>query len=119
MIEVPHDHDRPAGFACDMTALAPERRAAHQELSWRLFGSLVKEMRELLNGYAFCFGAEHYTLLAEFIAGERLCCPFLTFRLEVAPEHGPLWLELTAHSDVKAFLWRELSHALAAHCPLQ
>ena len=41
----------------------------------------------LPEGYAFCLPVEPNTLrkTVEFISLERLCCPFLSFALEVEP----------------------------------
>ena len=97
-------------FYCDMTALTPDQRTAHQELIGQLFGTLVQETRELPNGYAYRFDNQHYLLLATFISNEQLCCPFLTFDLTVTPHREPVWLELTAPGDVKPFLRAELGH---------
>jgi hypothetical protein len=94
-------------FYCDLTALSPIERAAHQERIAQLFGTLARETRELPDGFAYRLDGEHYPLLATFIADERRCCPFLAFRLEVAPEQGPLWLQITAQGDVKPFLVEE------------
>jgi hypothetical protein len=102
-------------FYCDMLALSPTERQAHQELIGRLFGSLLLETRELEDGYAYRFEGQHYQLVAEFIVHERLCCPFLTFVLTVAPGQGPVWLQLTAPGDVKPFLTEELGHYIAGH----
>jgi hypothetical protein len=110
MSDTPNTNATPPLFSCDMTALSPEERAAHQERSARLFGSLVRETRELADGFAYRFDGEQYPLLAAFIADERECCPFLSFRLEITPEQGPLWLQLTAQGDVKPFLLEELGH---------
>ena len=100
-------------FYCDMLALTPSERQAHQALIGRLFGSLLLETRELADGYAYGFEGEHYQLVAEFITHERLCCPFLTFGLTVAPHRGPVWLQLTAPGDVKPFLTEELGQYVA------
>jgi len=102
-------------FYCDMSSLSPEQRTVHQELIGQLFGSLARETRELPDGYAYRFDNEHYPLLATFITNEQLCCPFLAFRLDVAPERGPVWLQLTAQGDVKPFLREELGHYGASH----
>lgn len=104
-------------FFCNMTALSPEERTTHQQHITQLFGSLVRETLELADGFAYRFDGEHYPLLATFITDERKCCPFLTFRLEVAPERGPVWLQLTATGDVKPFLVEELGHYGATHWP--
>ena len=108
MTQAQHNDDSPFLFYCDMAALSPEERAAHVEVVTRLFGSLVQETRELDDGYAFRFDGEDYSLLADFITNERLCCPFLSFKLDVAPYAGPIWLHLTAKGGVKSFLREEI-----------
>jgi|HigsolmetaAR201D_1030396.scaffolds.fasta_scaffold25274_1 hypothetical protein len=94
-------------FYCDMTALSPQERASHQERLALLFGQLVREKKELANGFAFRFEGQEYTQLAEFIRFERKCCPFLSFELELAPHNGPVWLHLTGLGDIKPFLEAE------------
>jgi hypothetical protein len=49
---------------------------------------------------------------AEFIANERLCCPFFGFAVEVGPEGGALWLRLTGREGIKPFIQAELGEAL-------
>ena len=101
-------------FYCNMLALSPAQRTAHQELIARLFGSLAQETHELSDGYAYRFHGEHYPLVAEFITNERFCCPFLSFGLTVAAHNGPLWLQITAEGDVKPFLREELGHPVTS-----
>ena len=100
-------------FACDMTAIAPEKRDAHLSTLEGLF-RLVKEVRELPNGYSFRFPNESEVLLgmAEFIALERLCCPFFGFNVEVEPEGGAAWLSLTGREGVKPFIMAEIGEHL-------
>jgi len=97
-----------AFFYCDMLALSPAERQAHQALIGRLFGGLLQETRELPDGYGYRFDNEHFPLLATFITNEQLCCPFLTFELAVSPHRGPVWLKLTAPGGAKPFLREEL-----------
>ena len=99
-------------FACDMTAIAAEQRGAHHALIRRLMTEAVEDVSELPDGLAFRFAASEYEPVTEFIARERLCCPFLTFRLEVSPEHGPLLLHLTGAEGVKDFIRAELGLTL-------
>ncbi len=80
------------------------------ELITRLIGRLVQETHELPDGFAYRFDGKHYALLADFITNERRCCPFLFFKLDVAPYQGPTWLHLTAKGDVKPFLREEIGH---------
>ncbi len=95
--------------ACDMTAIAPEQRAFHQARAEHLWFEAAQEIRELPDGYAFRFTADEYSTITEFIANERLCCPFFTFGLEVGSERGPIWLRLTGREGVKEFLRTELN----------
>lgn len=80
-------------FACDMSAIEMERRGEHMATIGELFRA-VEEMRELPNGYGFMLANEPDVLLrvAQFIALEKLCCPFFGFALEVEPEGGSVWL---------------------------
>ena len=98
-------------FACDMTAIPAERRGAHHALIRRLMTQAVEEIRELPDGLSFLFTAREYAAVAEFVALERLCCPFVTFTLDVAPDQGPLMLRLTGADGVKEFIAAELGLA--------
>jgi hypothetical protein len=96
-----------------MTAIPAEKRGAHHALIRRLMTEAVEEISELADGLAFRFPAEEYEAVTEFVGRERLCCPFLTFALEVSPERGPLQLRLTGDDGVKDFIRAELH--LPAH----
>jgi len=89
-----------------MTAIPAEERTVHHALVRRLM--TVAEIREQADGIDFRFPVEEYAAVAEFIALERLCCPFLAFSLEVPPNRGPLWLRLTGPEGVTAFIRAEL-----------
>ncbi len=96
-------------FACVMEAIEPSKRQQHIATAKHLFGS-VQEVRELPNGYAFQLPTESELMLkaAEFIALERLCCPFFGFALQVEPEGGAVWLYLTGREGVKPFIRAEI-----------
>jgi len=102
-------------FACDMTAIAPERRGAHIATIEKLFGS-VRSIRELPDGYAFEISNETDILLSagEFIVNERLCCAFFDFSLEIEREGGSVWLSLTGRDGVKPFILAEIREHLPA-----
>lgn len=104
-------HESP--FACDMSAIAPSERSQHLAAIEELFGA-VQEVRELPDGYAFRLPGETAWLrkAADFIARERLCCPFFGFALQIEPEGGALWLSLTGREGVKPFIGAEIGHAL-------
>ncbi len=74
----------------------------------------VKEVRELDDGYAFRHSSEPdvLLLLAEFVALERLCCPFLGFEIELEPGGGPLWIRMTGEKGAKGVLQAELGRYL-------
>ena len=96
-------------FACNMLALDAEGRKRHKVVSERMRAA-VKDVQDLPDGYAFRFPAEESTILlvSEFIARERLCCPFFRFELVAEQEDGPLWLRLRGREGVKEFIKAEL-----------
>jgi len=96
-------------LACDLTAIPPDERPAHESNSRHPLFEVVQEVRELPDGYALRYAAEHFPALASFIAAERLCCPFIAFTFEVAAQRGPIWLRLTGREGVKEFLMAELN----------
>ena len=100
-------------FACDMSAIEPDRRGEHIATIDELF-RVVEDIRELPNGYAFKLPDESNVLIkaAEFITLERLCCPFFGFAIEAEPEGGALWLSLTGRAGVKPFIVAEIGDHL-------
>jgi hypothetical protein len=87
-------------------ALTSEQRKRHfDELSPKLV-SLKKSVRELPNGYEFEFPADASTfqLVAEWVIGERACCPFFDIDMRLEREGGSLWLSLTGREGVKQFI---------------
>lgn len=63
----------------------------------RRFGLALIATEELPNGYAFRLAGDNETvaLLAELIAAERQCCPFLTFEVTSEPNLGPIVVRIT------------------------
>lgn len=104
-----NDARRESPFACIMTAIAPEQRAPHLADAKNLF-THVREIRELDNGFSFLLddSPDVFTTLGEFIALERLCCPFFGFTIEVEPEGGAVSLNLTGREGVKPFIKAEI-----------
>ena len=92
-------------FACNMSILTAEQQervlGALKELQTR-----KQEVKELPDGFAFRYlmDSEILRLAAEFIAYERLCCPFYDFELTIDREGGPMWLALRGREGVKDFL---------------
>ncbi len=98
---------RETPIACDLAALDSAQRERHRSLLTELHSAL-QEIRELPDGYAFKFPSGMCVPAAEFISLERLCCPFVSFALELEREGGPLWLRMTGREGVKPFLEIEL-----------
>ena len=93
-------------FACDRAALTPEKRKRHFDELGPALRSLRKTTHELADGFEFEFPADAavYQLLAEWVGGERLCCPFFDIDLRVEREGGPIWLRLRGRDGVKQFI---------------
>jgi hypothetical protein len=95
-------------IACDLAAIDADVRSTHLSAAEQLLRYDAAEVRELADGYAFRYTAEQYSQVTAFIANERLCCPFFTFTLEVAPGQGPLWLQISGSEEIKGFLQSSL-----------
>lgn len=95
-------------FVCRPEALGRQERARHADVTRQLL-ALAGRPRELADGYAFAVGADRHALelAAEFVARERLCCPFLSFRLDAGAD-ATAWLHVTGPDGVKPFLRAEL-----------
>ena len=90
-------------IACCLTsAELRERRATLLSQ----FGSAVIETKELPDGYAFCLPGDRrwVAIIAETIAAERECCPFLTFEFVAQPGTGPVIVRVTGPARAKDFL---------------
>jgi hypothetical protein len=95
--------------ACNWAALTAEQ----QERQRTLLGQLrvdVEEVRELTDGYAFRHSPARSVLLAivEFVANERLCCPFFEFGITIERDGGPVWLRMTGDEEAKRVLEAEM-----------
>jgi len=99
-------------IACDPAAIEADVRATHLSVAEQLLRHDATEVRELPDGFAFRYPAEQYAQVTQFIANERLCCPFFTFTLEVTSGHGPLWLRITGSDEIKAFIQSTLLLAI-------
>jgi hypothetical protein len=97
-------HESP--FACDRLGLSPEARKRHFDELGPALRSLKKSVRELPDGYEFQFPSDPKTIamVAEWAAGERLCCPFFEIQLRMERERGPFWLRLNGRQGTKEFI---------------
>ena len=72
-------------LACNIQAISAVQRPRYNDLVSRL-RSAMRDRRELPDGYDYLLDSAKITEpeVSEWIAIERLCCPFLIFRLERA-----------------------------------
>ncbi len=85
----------PGALACDLSVLSAEQRK-RQATTVQQLHAAIQEVCALPTGYAFRFSpaAEMLYLLCDFLALERLCCPFIDFVLEVEAQ---LWSLLATY----------------------
>ena len=97
-------HESP--FACDRSALNPEQRKRHFDELGPKLRSLVLHTRELADGYEFQFAGDlpTFQLIAEWTAGEHLCCPFFDIDLRLDREGGATWIRLTGRPGTMEFI---------------
>jgi hypothetical protein len=90
------------GISCDVSAIDPAKRAEQAALAEGIFASVL-EVKELANGYGFRLPLEASMIvnLGQWIAYERLCCPFFTFTIVIGEA---LWLELSGTPEVKVYI---------------
>jgi hypothetical protein len=96
-------HESP--FICDLSKLTAADRARLQEIA----GALAADrptVRELPDGYAFEFrgDADTFRMVADWLASERLCCPFFDIQIRTAPEGGPITVTLGGRPGTKDFI---------------
>jgi hypothetical protein len=95
-------NDEECSIACNFGAIAPEDRLAHATKAEEVFQAVL-EIKELADGYAFRLPLENRMLfkVTEWIAKERLCCPFFRFNLSLGQE---FWLEILGDAEVKEYI---------------
>ena len=89
-------------IACNLHAFTTEQRKRYNNLLAEL-APLAGQVRELEDGYEIAFPVETAISVAEFVTLERLCCPFLTFTVQLAPASS-LRLSLTGPDGAKEIL---------------
>jgi hypothetical protein len=99
-------------FACNRAALSVQARKRHFDELSPMLRARKKSIRELRDGFEFEFPSDTATfqLVSEWVAGERLCCPFFDIDVHVEREGGSLWLRLTGRQGVKQFIQAEFAH---------
>lgn len=95
---------------CDLTVFGDNDRRRQKAVLSELRAK-VRATEELPDGYSLGLPAEPYMLplVAELIALESQCCPFLVFQLEVKDGGRSVTLRLTGGEGAKDFLRAELN----------
>ena len=92
-------------LACKLTDKDQIKRM--NELHQTLFKKVSRAV-EHPNSYELIFEKSDNTIvgdLTEFIKFERLCCPWLVFRLTFQPEEGPISLEMGNSAETKEMVY--------------
>jgi len=99
-------------LVCNMNEFTLVERVKHIQTATQLFQT-VQHIQDAERGYEFIFPGETTTLIkvAEFIAKEKLCCPFLEFTLKMIPNYETTSLLLTGPEGTQEFLREEFSEA--------
>ena len=98
-----------------MSALTPEQRELHAVVMSALFGAVVA-IHPVERGFGFVLPSDAPMLVraAEFIALERLCCPFFDFALHLPSGSGVATLRISGPDGVEPFVEAEFGRALPA-----
>ncbi|HTR60627.1 MAG TPA: hypothetical protein VMH37_02925 [Candidatus Binataceae bacterium] len=101
--------DNKIAIACDLSALTEPERLRRRRLAGG-FARAVIGRGELADGFEFHVDPAKVDLpsLAEWIALEHRCSPFLHFRIEVGPADTHTVVALGGGEGVKEFLRGEL-----------
>jgi hypothetical protein len=96
-----------APIACNVKAISEAARPRYSDLVKRL-RLAVKDRSELSDGYAYTLDNREITLpeVAEWITMEQLCCPFLTFQVDLTG-NGDSRLTMRGPTGAKAVLLEE------------
>lgn len=99
-----HEQPEPLPTMCNPSAFEPAAWAEHRTTTAWLFAQATAAPTELPDGYAFRFPAANFPAVATFIDGERRCCPFFTFQLDLPPAEGEITLRITGGPEAKRIL---------------
>lgn len=94
---------------CDLNVFDNDQLREHKRHAEGINRGL-EEIREVDGGYGFRLNPDPETIhhAGAFISGEKQCCPFFNFRLEVPAKNGPVWLYLTGSDGAKRYLYEQV-----------
>ena len=102
--------------ACAPMAIPADERSSHFALGRVLLSERALSKQLLDDGYVFTFANKDFRDLARFIGNERLCCPFMTFTLEIPHSDGPLSLRMTGPVGTREVIDAELGITQGCGC---
>jgi hypothetical protein len=93
-------------FACSIEKSLTKEQRAHKKQVTEKMETARMETTEIADGYVFRFRPEaiSFAELADWVATERVCCPFFDLAIEAERENGPLSLRITGREGVKQFI---------------
>lgn len=99
-------------LACNLNAIPADERTLHGQ-RWGALLQRLQQATPIDEGYRLWFPADNATLqlLMTVIANERLCCPFLSITIELAPAASDISLILSGPTGTRALLASELGLA--------
>lgn len=107
-------------IVCMPGAIPASARAEHFALAARLFNEIAVSRTALSDGYEVRFPGETLTSVAQFVANERLCCPFMRFDIELHAGISTLVLRMTGPLGTRevldAELWRGQCDSTGCGC---
>jgi hypothetical protein len=103
----PHDAaKRESPFACSLEkSLTKEQREHKKQIALKMESARI-DTKEIADGYVFRFRPEgiSFAQVADWVATERVCCPFFDLAVEAKRENGPVSLRITGREGVKQFI---------------
>ncbi len=95
-------------LTCNIQAISEVQRPRYNDLVSRLRAA-IRDRNELPDGYRYSLDSAKFTLpeVSEWIAMERLCCPFLIFQFEAAGEGEDSRLTMRGPAGAKPLLQEE------------
>src|ERR1019366_2740724 len=93
-------------IVCDMSAFMPAERRSYHEVRGRIAAGIGESVTTCLGFHARLADASALGEIAEWLALERRCCPFLDVALELRHDRS-LWIRVEGPPDAKAFLAEE------------
>jgi hypothetical protein len=96
-------------FACSLEKSLTKQERAHKKQIAQQMESARIDTKEIADGYVFRFRPEgvSFAEVADWVATERVCCPFFDLGIEAERENGPISLRITGRKGVKNFIRAE------------